>query len=635
MTILSDMAVLVTASLVFAGLGYAFCAQKLYGDHDLSRAAAVWFGTSNSRQHSDGSILGSPARVASSSSSRSASRSRLTVGPSNRSTHSSAWSIGDARRTALAQLLFTATFVLSCLLLLLLVFEIGDLLDKWTRWFFWRLSLVSLLLLVVAGLPILQFYLFFASSRPEWMYQYRVHWTAAAWLVYLYAFYKVGTKFPLHSSTAQVAPGWLDQCMGRVGVIGVTLMAVLSGFGAVNSPYTTMAYFMRTVTDADIKASESSFNHSLDSLFNKRKRLVTGQMSAAVSATSQSTQQHVAGVLRRVFHRVTGKDENLSRLETEIDNEEQFLRQTLLDVDELHIERERLIFSKTWKGRYWNFLGQVFSVYCVYKIIMSTINILLNRTGKLDPITYALSLGVHFLGLDLDITFWAQQLSFFFVGVLIFVTIRGLLLQIIKFFRLVSSTTLSQEAVVVFLAQIMGMYFLSVVLMMRMNLPVEYRHIITAVLVNLEYNFYSRWFDLIFLVSALVSIALLYFLHTNSSMASGPTAIPLAGGSTGMRDGAATPSTTHVFGSGLSTPAHPPGAGVGSGDQERDMSGRWRRGSLFEWSTGNGKGPGPGMPHNESLEPLSGSSSRWGSGQDVSGNRGPYESPLARYSKAQ
>ena len=60
------------------------------------------------------------------------------------------------------------------------------------------------------------------------------------------------------------------------------------------------------------------------------------------------------------------------------------------------------------------------------------------------------------------------------------VALHGLSIARLQFFRETASTV-SSNGLVLLLAQIMGMYFLSSVLLMRMNLPEEYRYTRTAV----------------------------------------------------------------------------------------------------------------------------------------------------------
>ncbi|KAG8226225.1 hypothetical protein J437_LFUL006327 [Ladona fulva] len=192
---------------------------------------------------------------------------------------------------------------------------------------------------------------------------------------------------------------------------------------------------------------------------------------------------------------------------------EELSRQLFLEAHDMHNAQERIEWAATWKGKYFNFLGYFFSLYCLWKIFISTINIVFDRVGKKDPVTRGMEIAVDWLGITwLDVSFWSQHISFFLVGCIVVTSIRGLLLTLTKFFYAISSSK-SSNIIVLILAQIMGMYFVSSVLLMRMNMPPEYRIIISQVLGELQFNFYHRWFDVIFLVSALSSIVFLYLAH--------------------------------------------------------------------------------------------------------------------------
>jgi len=104
----------------------------------------------------------------------------------------------------------------------------------------------------------------------------------------------------------------------------------------------------------------------------------------------------------------------------------------------------------------------------------TTVNIVFNRTNSVDPITRILDLVLTWSYVEMDVNFWSQFCSFTLVGVLIATSIRGLLKNLMKVFHAYASPVTSNH-IVLLLAHIMGMYFTSSVLLLRMKLPEEYR----------------------------------------------------------------------------------------------------------------------------------------------------------------
>ncbi|XP_060606517.1 Golgi pH regulator A-like [Ruditapes philippinarum] len=319
-------------------------------------------------------------------------------------------------------LVFSTTFSLSCTMFVLIIFEIIGIMDSSSRYFHWKLQLFVILFLLIVILP--AYIAFFVLSNLRLVPpkgHVRVTLTFVSWCVFLYFFWKIGDPFPILSPKHGILS--IEQCIGRVGIIGVTLMAILSGFGAVNYPYTSMFCFIRHVTDAEIQGIEKRLMQTMDMIMNKKRRIALAKRENLRSAS-----QNIGGGL-------------------------------------------------------WGMLKTV------------------TAGGSSESILTHLS-----------VKFWSQQISFILIGIIIVTSIRGLLITLTRFFYAIASSK-SSNIIVLCLAQIMGMYFVSSVLLMRMNMPLEYRTIITEVLGELQFNFYHRWFDVIFLVSALSSIGFLYIAH--------------------------------------------------------------------------------------------------------------------------
>jgi hypothetical protein len=58
------------------------------------------------------------------------------------------------------------------------------------------------------------------------------------------------------------------------------------------------------------------------------------------------------------------------------------ISQLYSDLIELQAIQQRIEYSKTLKGKYYHVLGHFFSLYCIWKIFISFVNIIFNRVGK-------------------------------------------------------------------------------------------------------------------------------------------------------------------------------------------------------------------------------------------------------------
>uniref|UniRef100_A0A8C5ACD1 G protein-coupled receptor 89B n=1 Tax=Gadus morhua TaxID=8049 RepID=A0A8C5ACD1_GADMO len=392
-------------------------------------------------------------------------------------------------RQYVVQVVFSITFAFSCTMFELIIFEILGALSSSSRYFHWKLNLYVILLVLIFVVP---FYIgYFVVSNIRLLQRQKLLFACVVWFTFMYFFWKLGDPFPILSPKHGILS--IEQLISRVGVIGVTLMALLSGFGAVNCPYTYMSYFLRNVTDSDILALERRLLQTMDMIVSKKKRMAMTRRQMYQRGEDQNKQTGFWAMIKSVTSSPSGT-ENLSLVQQEVDALEELSRQLFLETVDLQTTKERIEYSKTFQGKYFNFLGYFFSIYCVWKIFMATINIVFDRVGKTDPVTRGIEITVNWLGIQFDVRPHMPAL----IGCLI----RAPPPRPLSLFFYAISSSKSSNVIVLVLAQIMGMYFVSSVLLMRMSMPLEYRSIVTEVLGELQFNFYHRWFDVIFLVSA-------------------------------------------------------------------------------------------------------------------------------------
>jgi hypothetical protein len=425
----------------------------------------------------------------------------------------------------LVSLAFAANFGFSAVLVEILLCEISNALDPAARSLALRVTIPSLMVLLILVSPALLIQsvltavgLNFGASGKR---RARMAWAFEAvavglWLFGFWSFGHIVLRGYMRGGEESLAQNFLEGCLERIGIIGITLMASLSGFAAVSAVWQTFIVKTRVVTENDIARRQSALQASIEMLATKRSRLrgLELRMSDSPSGGFLSS---MAGALRGT----TGTSER-STLAMEITGLESMrlaLNSSLYIMQTRRTEQQR---AHTHRGRLLIAFSYLFSLYCVYRLGSTSVSFLRRsfvshnalhhtRATAADPVTSVQAmLADHWAGLGSRA--WTRQMSFLLSGVMLLASFNSALQTFLLLSRAFPSLAASAAAfrdattLALLISDVVATYVISSAILLRGNLPSDVGNVISVALsAPLEAKRVDAWFESWFLGSAVLT----------------------------------------------------------------------------------------------------------------------------------
>ncbi|KAH8836157.1 G protein-coupled receptor 89 [Flagelloscypha sp. PMI_526] len=401
--------------------------------------------------------------------------------------------------STISQLVFSACFSESCTMFALLMCQAFHIFGESTRYLNWRISLYILMLLIVLLVPIsLSLCITLSTSDSPRNFTFvSAIFSIIPVLLYLLLLSYIPLPPGLFVNNTM---DFTTSLLSRLVVLGTIVLGLLSGFGAVSNSWEFIPPALRGAGKNTIP-SVAQVEVAEDALDRVRGELAKKRMDIQRQAKSNSSW------LSRMIGSSSSDLQELAGLEA-------LEYQMTLSLESQKDALQRARFSSTLLGRILNFGGMIFAAYCAIRILSCIIHIIFPTSGGTtttnDLITHALvSLAALLFSSETipteRIILISRDISLLLVGVIIATSIRLVLRGVTRALR-VTSRNLSASFMLLFLAQLMGIYLLSTLIQLRTTFPPQAGE--TNLFATLpEYELFGGLFDWSFVLSALGSAA--------------------------------------------------------------------------------------------------------------------------------
>ena len=319
--------------------------------------------------------------------------------------------------------------------------------------------------------------------------------------------------------------GLARACLERIGVIGISLMALLSGFASVSSPWHTFvdnrSYRRRPVTDSDIARKQAGLDATAELLHSKRHRLGVLQRKLAVQADADAAASGSAGLVGKMLGSLKsiggggGDAGEVKSLQLEISGLETMEASLASSLSLLRNKKAAHARDGTTLGALLAVPNYIFGVYCIYRILATILTTFRRRYhpaasfSTSDPISRFLGLLARHWDPKLDQIAWSRQISFLLSGVILAASANSVLQTFHLFIKWAPGLLYQAQAnLALAIGQVAATYVISSALLLRSNLPREVgRSVGDALASALEPGFVDRWFEGWFLAASAATAA--------------------------------------------------------------------------------------------------------------------------------